>query len=62
MAGPKILFSTVGKCYQIDNIATIKWQISFNEISLIYHCICKFTICNQRVLTNVTFATANNYF
>ena len=28
---PYILFSTVGACYQIDNIATITWQITFNE-------------------------------
>ena len=57
---PYILFSTVGTCYQIDNIATITWQITFNEISLTCYCTSKLTICNQKVLTNVTFVTANN--
>ena len=38
---PYILFSTVGTCYQIDNIATITWQISFNEISLTCYCTSK---------------------
>ena len=28
---PYILFSTVGTFYQIDNIATITWQITFNH-------------------------------
>ena len=57
---PYILFSTVGTCYQIDNIATITWQITFNEIGLICYCTSKLTICNQKVLGNVTFVTANN--
>ena len=57
---PYILFSTVGTCYQIDNIATVTWQITFNEISLTCYCTSKLTICNQIVLTNVTFVTANN--
>ena len=49
-----ILFSTVGTCYQIDNMATITWKITFNEISLTCDCTSKLTICNQKVLTNVT--------
>ena len=55
-----ILFSTDGTCYQIDTIATIVWQIIFNEISLTCYCTSKLTICNQKVLTNVRFVTANN--
>ena len=31
---PYMLFSIVGTCYQIDNIATITWQLSFSEICL----------------------------
>ena len=54
------LFSTDGTCYQIDNIATIAWQITFNEISLTCYCTSELTICNQKVLTNVRFVTANN--
>ena len=46
--------------YQIDNIATITWQTTFNGISLTCYCTSKRTICNQIVLTNDTFVTANN--
>ena len=53
-----ILFTTVRACYQIYKIATITWQITFNEISLTYYCTFKLTTCNQKVLTNVTFVTA----
>ena len=55
-----ILFSSVAACYQIYNTATITWKITFNEISLTCYCTFKLIICNQNVLTNVTFVTAKN--
>ena len=57
---PYILFPTVGICYQVDNIATITWQITFNETGLTCYCTSKLTICNQKFLTNDIFVTANN--
>ena len=38
---PYILFSTVGTYYQTNNIATITWQITFNEICIFCYCTYK---------------------
>ena len=38
----------------------IKKTFTFNKICLTCYCISKITICNQKVVTNVTFVTAYN--
>ena len=43
-----MLFFTVGTRYQIDNIATITWEITFNEIGPTCYCTFKLTIYNQK--------------
>ena len=53
---PYILFSTVGTCYQIDNIATITWQLKLFRITC--YCTSKLTNSNQKVHLFVFFFLA----
>ena len=47
-----IMFSTVGTRYERYNIVTIKWQLTFYEVS---HCTPEFILNNQKIFRNLLF-------
>ena len=52
-----IMFSTIRTRYQIYNIVTTIWQLTFYEVS---HCTPEFILNKQKLFTNPLFITATN--